>query len=139
MKKKRILFVCDDNSLINVLRKILEGEGYLVERSSTCEEALKKIRDSKFDLLISDILHPNIRGEHVVKKIREKNSELRIILVLSYPSYIECIDMFKLGISDILFKPIIPDVLIKSIEDALEKPIFRHSNPEVWLKSREWI
>lgn len=135
---KKILFVDDDDSIVSAFRAILEEEGYSVETSSTGEEALKKLRDSEFDVLILDVMLPGIRGDQAVKRIREGDDELRIILITGYPSYAKCVDVLGLGISDILLKPITPDVLIKSIEDALKKPIFHHPNLEVWLKSREW-
>jgi len=116
----------------------LEEEGYSVETSFTGDQALKKLRDSEFDLLISDIRLPDIRGDHLVKKIREKDYELRIILITGYPSYVECIDMLGLGISDILLKPFTPDELINSMEEALEKPIFFHPNLEAWIDSKKW-
>ena len=138
INKKRILFADDDVSIVNTFKIVLEEEGYSVETSFTGEQALKKLRDSEFDLLISDIRLPDIRGDHLVKKIREKDYELRIILITGYPSYVECIDMLGLGISDILLKPFTPDELINSMEDALERPIFCHPNLETWLNSREW-
>jgi len=134
---KRILFVVDV-SLVDALGMMLEEKGYSVETSSTGGQALEKLRDSEFDLLVLDILLPDFSVGHLVKKIRERDDELRIILISSLPSYIECTDTLGLGISDILLKPVAPNALIRSIEDALVKPIFRHPHLEAWLKSREW-
>jgi DNA-binding response OmpR family regulator len=117
---------------------ILEKEGYLVETSFTGNQALKKLRDLKFDLLVSDIRLPDIMGDYLVKKIREKDREIRIILITGYPSYVECIDVLGLGISEILLKPFAPDELINSMEEALKRPIFCHPNLEAWLESKKW-
>lgn len=68
----KLLIIEDDETIRNALRILLENQGYFIEEAHDGEEGLKKF-DSTFDLLIIDIMMPNISGIEVCRKIREKS------------------------------------------------------------------
>ena len=68
----KLLIIEDDVTIRNALRILLENQGYFIEEAHDGEEGLKKF-DSTFDLLIIDIMMPNISGIEVCRKIREKS------------------------------------------------------------------
>ena len=68
----KLLIIEDDETIRNALRILLENQGYFIEEAHDGEEGLKKF-DSTFDLLIIDIMMPNISGIDVCRKIREKS------------------------------------------------------------------
>lgn len=94
--------VDDDVFIVELFRMALQAEDYDVETVFTGVQALDAMKGTKFDLVIIDIMLPDIRGDHVVEKIREKNDETRVMLLTGHPSYARCIDVLKLGISEIL-------------------------------------
>ena len=68
----KLLIIEDDVTIRNALRILLENQGYFIEEAHDGEEGLQKF-DSTFDLLIIDIMMPNISGIDVCRKIREKS------------------------------------------------------------------
>ena len=138
VERKKLLVVDDDVFIVELFRMALQAEDYDVETVFTGEQALDAMKGTKFDLVIIDIMLPDIRGDHVVEKIREKNDETRVMLLTGHPSYARCIDVLKLGISEILLKPIKLNELIMQVKTVLEKPIFRHGNANAWFESRKW-
>ena len=69
--KKKILIVEDDKVLLQVIKLKLEKEGYAVEKAENAGEALRVIGEKKVDLIISDIMMPNISGLSLLNMIRE--------------------------------------------------------------------
>jgi len=137
-ERKRILVVDDDVLILDLFRMALEDEGYIVETAFTGEQALKAMRVTIFDLIILDVFLPDIKGDSFVEKIREKNNDVRIILITGHETYARCVDVLKLGISEILIKPIKLNELVNQVKNVLETPIFRHSNVNAWFESRKW-
>jgi len=136
---EKILLVDDDKSYVNVISSLLRNEGYIVEHSLTGEQALKMLQESTFDLIILDYLLPDLSGEKIIGKIREKDREIKIILVTGHPEYPKCLDTLRLGISDILVKPISAHELLNSISDALVSAVYYHNNLESWIARKQWI
>ena len=137
-KRKRLLVVDDDVLIVDFFRMALEDEGYTVETAFTGEQALKAVKSTKFDLVILDIFLPDIKGDRIVEKIREENNDVRIILITGHETYTRCVDVLKLGFSEILVKPIKLNELVNQVKNVLETPIFRHSNVNAWFESRKW-
>ena len=113
IKGKNILLVDDDEALVEVFQAILENEGYFVEAAYTGGQALKKLEASEFDLILLDIKLPDIMGDEVAKKVRERDDKTRIVMITGFPEFQEAIDALNLGISEILLKPISPDEIIR--------------------------
>ena len=130
--------VDDDVLIVDLFRMALENEDYAVETCFTGEQALKAIKNTKYDLVILDVFLPDIKGDCVVEKIREKDNDVRIILITGHENYARCIDVLKLGISEILVKPIKLNELVTLVKNVLETPIFRHSSVNAWYESRKW-
>jgi len=137
-ERKRLLVVDDDILIVDLFRMALEDEGYIVETAFTGEQALKAMKSAKFDLVILDIFLPDVKGDRVVERIREKNNDVRIIIVTGYETYARCVDVLKLGVSEILVKPIKLNELVTQVKNVLETPIFRHPDVKAWLESRKW-
>ena len=137
-ERKRLLVVDDDVLIVDLFRMALEDEGYIVETAFTGEQALKVMRATTYDLVILDVFLPDIKGESVVEMIREEDNDVRLILITGNETYARCIDVLKLGISEILLKPIKLNELVMHVKTVLEKPIFRHPDVKAWFESREW-
>ena len=84
---KKILVVDDEESIRFLYREELEEEGYIVECAKNGEEALEKLSDFKPDLISLDIKMPVMDGIEALKRIREKERHLPIILCSAYGEY----------------------------------------------------
>ena len=118
-----ILLVDDDEDLLLLFQRILEGRGYRVEAVTTGRKALGLCKSSRFQLAIVDIKLPDIRGNELVRQLRELDGEMAFILITGYPSLQECIDSLDLGIHEILLKPIEVDELLSVTGEALSPEI----------------
>lgn len=74
MARKRILIVDDEEDIVNLVRLILEDAGYEVHADTSGAEALKRLRNENFDLVLLDIMMPTVTGWEVLRALR---SELR--------------------------------------------------------------
>ena len=120
MEKKRILLLDDDRSLVDSFQMILRKAGHHVEIATTGRQALDKARDTKFHLAIIDIVLPDIRGDEVASKLKERDEKLGIVLITGYPSLQDCIDVLDIGIHEILLKPISANELLRVTNEAIQ-------------------
>jgi len=120
VKGKQILLVDDDEALVNTYRDILRREGYHVEAAFTGKEALDKVKHQRFDLVILDIVLPDIRGDMVASAIRRDDDSVGLIFITGYPSFQDCIDALDIGIHEILLKPIAPRELLEATRELLK-------------------
>ena len=111
IKKKdfRILIVDDEESIVNFLKATMEDEGFTVLHSTNSEEAVDICRDSKPHLVMLDLRMPSMDGIEVLKKIREKDKDKAVLVVLisAYGAEISEADkaLFdELGVSDFIPK-----------------------------------
>lgn len=81
--KKRILVVDDEIGIRIILKEILEDEGYQVEVAASGRLALAQIRVHDFDLVVSDVMMPEMNGLQLVSELRAGNSKVKIIMMTS--------------------------------------------------------
>lgn len=87
MGKKRILLVDDEEGIRLLYREEFEEEGYDVATASNGEEALEKFSQESPDLVILDINMPGMNGIEVLRRMKEINPELPVILSSAYQEY----------------------------------------------------
>ncbi len=120
MKEKRILLVDDDELILDTYRRILERNGFHVDTASTGEQAKEQLEKSTYDLLLVDIVLPDIPGDRLILDLRLNDNNVPVIVITGFSSYEKSLDAIGLKISDILLKPIDPDELIKSINNVFK-------------------
>ena len=101
----KILVVDDEISIRKLLFDLLEMERYYVELASSAEEALEKIKETDFDLIISDIRMPGMDGFKLLEKIRTMNVDSAVIFITGYGSVSDAVEAIKLGVVDYIEKP----------------------------------
>ena len=112
---KKILLV-DDECFIHFLYRSILGEKYNIESVTDPFEALEKIAKNQYSLIVVDINMPYINGIEIVKKVREKGCESKIIVVSSYGSGEKKSEAFTIGADDYLEKPIDNEEFILKVE-----------------------
>lgn len=128
---KKILIVEDEKSIAELERDYLEINGFSVDIAFTGDEGLRLALAADYDLILLDIMLPNMDGFEVCKMIR-KTKDIPIMLVSAKKEEIDKIRAFGLGADDYVVKPFSPNELIARIKAHLaryERLSLRHREP----------
>lgn len=117
---ERILVVDDERSIVEFVEKNLKRAGFEVEKAYAGKEAIQKISESKLNLVILDIMLPDIDGFEVCKEIR-KFSKVPILMLTARGEDTDKISGFEFGADDYLVKPFNPRELIVRIQAILRR------------------
>ena len=121
MSEKRILLVEDEEHLLKTIELNLELEGYIVNTAITGIEALKEFRKNDFDLIILDVMLPEMNGFDICEEIRKENSQVPIFFLTAKGSSNDRIQGLKLGADDYLTKPFNLEELLLRIQILLKR------------------
>jgi len=114
-----ILVVDDEPNYLIVLEEILKEEGYEVFTASSAREALRIAEHSDLDLIISDIRMPEMDGIELLKRVRQRNSDLPVILITAFAEVDKAVTAMQLGAFTYLAKPFSNEALLANVEKAV--------------------
>jgi two-component system nitrogen regulation response regulator NtrX len=116
-----ILIIDDERSIRNVLKDILNNEGYKTEEAVDGEEGLKKFSSTTFDVVLCDIKMPKVDGLEFLQKATDINPDVPIIMISGHGNIETAVDAVKKGAFDYISKP--PDLnrLLITIRNAKDK------------------
>jgi two-component system alkaline phosphatase synthesis response regulator PhoP len=120
-EKANILVVEDELNLHEALKLNLEMEGYEVTSAYDGNEALKKVENAYFDLIIMDIMLPELDGISVTESIRVHNNEVPILMLSAKNAPADKVLGLKKGADDYLTKPFNLDELLIRVAKLIEK------------------
>lgn len=121
MKGGTILVVDDEPSQRDILRAILEAEGYDVEDAGNGEDALRIWRTSPADVLLSDLKLPGMDGLTLLKEISASTHPPCVIIMTAYGTVDSAVQAMKAGAFDYLTKPLEKDEVILTLQRAFER------------------
>lgn len=119
--KAAILLVEDEENLHEALKLNLEMDGYEVSSAFTGTEALKKVAAEYFDLIILDIMLPELDGISVAEHIRVNHNEVPILMLSAKNSSSDKVLGLKKGADDYLTKPFNLEELLLRVEKLIQK------------------
>jgi DNA-binding response OmpR family regulator len=135
MITEKILVVDDEENVCRSVRKILSRKGYTVADALNVADAVKKINETSFDLVITDLMMPKTNGMELLQIIRDDYPELDVIMITGYASIDSAVKATKLGATGYLSKPFTPDELMTVTEQALadrkNKPVVKPQSKAV--------
>jgi len=102
---RKILVVDDEQNIRRMLIRVLSPERFIVKEAVNGLEALKKLQEENYSLVLLDLKMPGLNGIETLKKIREYDINLPIIMMSAYGSITEAVEAMKLGALDYLIKP----------------------------------
>lgn len=120
MGKATILVVDDERKIRELVRSYLEREGYAVLESDTGQRALEAVSRAEPDLVVLDLMLPDVSGEEVARSIRSV-SDLPIIMLTAKAGEDDRIAGLRLGADDYLVKPFSPRELVARVEAVLRR------------------
>src|SRR4051794_39854186 len=118
---RRILVVDDSPLICNLLRQILERDGYEVETADGGQSALEALRARPFHLLITDLRMPDMDGHDLLRTVRAERLPFGVIVLTGYGDTQVALDAMKAGADDFVTKPFEPDRLRMLVERVLER------------------
>lgn len=121
MIAKHILLVEDEEHLLKTIQLNLELDGYLVTPAITGIEALKTFRKGSFDLIILDVMLPEMDGFAVCEEIRKENTQIPILFLTAKGTSGDRIQGLKLGADDYLTKPFNLEELLLRVNILLKR------------------
>ncbi|GBD26764.1 Transcriptional regulatory protein ZraR [bacterium HR30] len=130
----RTLLVEDEPNMVRTLTKILERRGHQVESAANGKEALVRLEEGAYDLVITDLNMPVMNGLDLLREMRERGLEAAVIVLTGYGTIQSAVEALKLGAGDYLIKPCHPDELLLAVSRLLE---LRNLKREVRLLRRE--
>jgi len=116
----RVLVVDDAAFMRSMLRRILEDEGYEIQEASDGDVAIKKYKESKYDLITMDIVMPNVDGVTAVKEIMRIDPEARIIMITALAHKTLVLRALRAGAKDFIVKPFDSTAVIEAVKNTLK-------------------
>ena len=114
----RILIVDDEEKFADYLHKRLSNRDYEVAVALSGEEALEKIKNAKFDVVILDVLMPGMDGIETLRSIKKIKPLTEVIMLTGHASVESGVEGMKLGAYDYLMKPCDIDELVSKLNKA---------------------
>ena len=116
-----ILIIDDERAIRNVLKDILNNEGYTTAEANDGEAGLAQFAAGSFDLVLCDIKMPKIDGIEFLQKAKEMNPDVPVIMISGHGNIETAVDAVKKGAFDFISKP--PDLnrLLITIRNAMDK------------------
>ncbi len=119
--KSKILVVDDEDALRTGLSGELTSKGYNVSTASDGDEAISGLQKETFDLVVLDIKMPRVNGFEVLKFVKEKHPETKVVMLAGFADFGNVIDVKKLGAEDFVAKPFDLANLLTTIERVLSE------------------
>ena len=129
-----LLLVDDERALREAIAERLADHGFLVEQASSGEEALDRLAEFAFDVIITDLRLPGIDGRHVLDAALERYPEIIAIVITGFGTVKDAVDAIKQGASDFITKPFQFDALLHVLHSALEQRRLKTEN--AYLRSQ---
>ncbi len=127
-KDTTILVVDDEEPVRRLLKKELNRKGFVVDTASNGREALKKVKQKSFDIVLLDIVMPELDGISFLKKLKKDPSSPAIIVLTGRATVDTAVEAMKNGATDYLSKPYKLEELVLVIKRAAEERRLRLEN-----------
>ncbi len=118
--KKSILVVDDDNRILKLLQQFLHQNGFLVSTATHVEDAKKLLELCAFDLIILDVMLPNITGLEFANIIRSTGNNVPIVMLTALSQAHDRVKGLESGASDYLTKPFEPKELLIRVNNLIK-------------------
>jgi len=127
MKEQLNILVVDDEEVMrSLICDVLGDMGYRIKTASSGKEALEKIKQSEFSIIITDLKMPEIDGLELLKRIKAMDLDICVIIITAYPSIESAIGAMREGAYDYIIKPFNIEELKLVLQKAAERQYLLH-------------
>lgn len=116
--KRCILIVDDEENMLYSLNRLLRKR-YEVVSSRSAKEAISRMKEQQIDLVITDLMMPEMNGIELVRHIREMNPEIGIIMITGYGDIDSYLEVMSFGAFEYITKPYNDETLLSVIEKII--------------------
>ncbi len=120
MSQPRILIIEDEKLIRWSLRQRFEEEGYVIDEAETAAAGQEKLAEAIFDLVMLDYKLPDRTGLEVLRRIRETDQDIVVVMMTAYSNVGDAVEAMRLGAIDYVSKPFKMDALMLTVNKALE-------------------
>ncbi|MFC1725042.1 ATP-binding protein [candidate division KSB1 bacterium] len=124
----KILIVDDEDNIRNLLDEVLSFEGYKTDQAENGINAITKLENNAYDLIITDLIMPGIDGLGVLKRAKELNPDIVVIMMTGQATMESAIKSLKLGANDFITKPFEITPLLQILEKNLLNQKLKREN-----------
>ena len=139
MEKKKVLVIDDEQIVLDSVSKVLTAENYEVDASLSGRQGLDWAIERHYDLVLTDILMPDMGGMRVLKYIKRAKPSLPVIIITGYATVKSAVQAMKLGSADYVEKPFTPDQLLKAVISALDTAATKPAEVQTVVHKEEII
>ncbi|GAB4365487.1 MAG: sigma-54 dependent transcriptional regulator [Deltaproteobacteria bacterium] len=125
---ERILVVDDEESMRDVLSRMLSAEGYVVGGAENGKEALRLLERERFDYLLCDIRMPELGGLEFLREFMKRKLPGTVIMMSAFGSVETAVEAMRLGAYDFISKPFMSDEILLTLRNARERERLRREN-----------
>ncbi len=120
LQKPRVMIVDDEKIALRSIERALSKEGYLVVSANSGAEAIEKLKETEFDIVITDLIMGEIDGHAVIKETKDKYPDTKVIMVTGYATVDTAVEAIRMGAFHYLEKPLKLDDVRSVVKDALK-------------------
>ncbi len=120
MDNPHILIVDDEANIRFILERTLSHEGYMLDTAENGQEAIKKLGNSQYDLVLLDLNMKPVGGIQVLNAIRACDSEIAVIILTAHSSIDSAVEALRLGAFDYLYKPAAPEAIRQRVREGVQ-------------------
>ena len=121
MKERSVLIVDDEKNIRLTLVQALEVLGVETDTAADGEEALVKLREKEFGLILLDLRLPGMSGMEVLRQLREIRPDIRVIIMTAYGTVESAVEAMRLGACDYIQKPFIPEEIRDGVSRVMDR------------------
>ena len=120
-RQMKVLIVDDEARVRIACRRVLEGEGLMISEAADGSLGLKALGQFNPDLVLADLMMPNVDGMEFMARARETHPDLTIVVITGYATLEKAVEAMKQGADDFLAKPFKPSELRQVVKRALQR------------------
>jgi DNA-binding NtrC family response regulator len=139
MEKKKVLVIDDEQIVLDSVSKVLTAENYEVDASLSGRQGLDWAIERHYDIVLTDILMPDMGGMRVLKYIKRAKPSLPVMIITGYATVKSAVQAMKLGAADYVEKPFTPDQLLKAVASALDTAATKPAEVQTAVHKEEII
>lgn len=118
---EKILVVEDDEKIARVIQLELEYANYKIDIAHTGKSALERLENENFDLILLDVMIPELNGLEVLRRVREQNEDIKIIMLTARVAVMDKVSGLDSGANDYMTKPFEIEELLARIRVHLKE------------------
>ena len=139
MPKGRILAVDDQRYFRELLEGMLTDAGFEVQTAAGAEEALRVLEHANFDILVTDLVMPQMDGNELVHRVKQRNPDQDVVVVTGVVDVKAAVNAMKLGAAEFLLKPFDRETLISTLEGVLQSRRLRNEHAKLLNENIEYM